>query len=157
MTIKHSYPPIRLRELRVAANIGPKALADAAGVRAWVIYQIEFGQCNPLLHRSELKKVAKVLGTTLVEVMRPATQERPVTAAKTPPNLPATIPRGGMVKRKVEDAPRRGRPPALPVQGDVVHISLAVGGVPLGGIETRDLPAIRKVLRDLFGGDDDAG
>lgn len=150
MRLKNPYAPIRLRELRLQADIGVKQLATQANVKAWIIYQTEAGNCNPMLHRPALKKVAVVLGTSLPELLKPATvkhtpsKQHPVRAGH--PNLPAVIPK----KRSV------GRPPTPQQPGDVVQLSVSYGGKLIGGIETRDLGAMRRVLRDLFGGGADA-
>lgn len=135
----HRHAPIRLRELRIAADITGKALADKVGIPVWIIYQIENGSANPLLHKDAMKSVAKALGTTLAEVLRPAT-------TTTTTNLPAVVPKAPAVKR--------GRPPAPSAPGEMVEISIAVGGNLIGGIQTRDTKAMRAVLRGLFGDDD---
>lgn len=152
MTIKRPHAPIRLRELRIAAGIGGKQLASAAGIRALYIYQIESGQLNPLLHKDKLAACAKVLGTSLAEVLRPAVdpagslpdRRAPVKIA----NLPALI-------AAPRSAPkRRGRPPDPAVAGEMVEIGITVGGKMLGGVTTNDLGALKRVLKQLFGGTD---
>ena len=140
----HRHAPIRLRELRIAADITGKALADKVGIPVWIIYQIENGSANPLLHKDAMKSVAKALGTTLAELLKPATAT-PTTPAE--PNLPAVVPKPRMPVK-------RGRPPAPSAPGEMVEISIAVGGNLIGGIQTRDTKAMRAVLRGLFGDDD---
>lgn len=157
------HAPIRLRELRLAADIGGKMLALQAGIPAWIIYQIETGRCNPLLHKARLKKVAKVLDTSLAELLKPATdpvktmpsKDSPVRAGV--PNLPAVIKKRRPPQPHEADAeaPRRGRPPLPATKGEMVEISIAVGGEMIGGITTRDTKAMRAVLRDIFGYDHD--
>lgn len=158
--IAHPHPPIRLRELRLAANIGVKELARQASVPAWVIYQTEHRSCNPLLHKPTFKKVAKVLNTSLAELLKPAenwqppTKEHPVQTGDR--YLPAVVKKRKPPAAVADVAPRRGRPPAPAAQGDTVELSIVRGGVLLGGITTNDLKSMRAVLKDIFG-DDDAG
>lgn len=139
------YAPIRLRELRIAAAITGKALADDVGIPVWLIYQIENGTCNALNHKDAMKRVAKALGTSLVELLRPATEA--AAAATDAPKLPTVVP-------KRRPPARIGRPAAPAVPGEMVEISIAVGGHVIGGIQTRDTKAMRAVLRGLFGDDD---
>jgi DNA-binding XRE family transcriptional regulator len=60
-----------LREYRLKAGIGSKALADKADVPAFVVYQIETGHLNPRIHARNLAKLAKALDVPVRAVMAP--------------------------------------------------------------------------------------